>query len=75
MARLLKAFVYDPALLGSELDEIAAARLPRAIRPDVRCSHEATFDLTIPWEFTDQDLASITQDVLIIHGREDKFVT
>jgi 2-hydroxymuconate-semialdehyde hydrolase len=75
MARLLKAFVYDPALFGSELDEIAAARLPRAIRPDVRRSHEATFDLTIPWEFTDQDLARITQDVLIIHGREDKFVT
>ena len=75
MANLLKAFVYDPALFGSELDDIAALRLPRATRPDVRRSHEATFDLTVPWEFSDQDLADITQDVLIVHGREDKFVT
>lgn len=75
MANLLKAFVYDPALFGSELDDIAALRLPRATRPDVRRSHEATFDLTIPWEFSEQDLADITQDVLIVHGREDKFVT
>ena len=42
MANLLKAFVYDPALFGNELDDIAALRLPRATRPDVRRSHEAT---------------------------------
>jgi 2-hydroxymuconate-semialdehyde hydrolase len=75
MARLLKAFVYDPEMFGDKLDTIAAARLPRAIRPDVRLSHEATFDLTVPWVFTDEDMANVKQDVLIIHGREDKFVT
>jgi 2-hydroxymuconate-semialdehyde hydrolase len=38
-------------------------------------SHRATFDLTKPWPFSEQDAADIAQDVLIIHGREDRFVS
>lgn len=75
MAALLAAFVYDPSMFGGRLEEIAADRTPKAMLPDVRLSHEATFDLTTPWVFSEQDAADIAQDVLIIHGREDQFVT
>jgi 2-hydroxymuconate-semialdehyde hydrolase len=75
MAAMLEAFVYDPAMFGGELDKVAAERVPRAVRADVQRSHEATFDLTVPWVFSDDDMAAITQDVLIVHGREDQFVT
>jgi len=75
MTEMLEAFVYDPALFGGELDRIAANRLPRAVRPDVERSHRATFDMSKPWPFTEEDAANITQDVLIVHGREDRFVT
>jgi 2-hydroxymuconate-semialdehyde hydrolase len=74
MTALLEAFVYDPALFGGELEKVAANRVPRATRPDVERSHRATFDLSKPWEYTAEDAAKIEQDVLIVHGREDRFV-
>ncbi|UIX29168.1 alpha/beta fold hydrolase [Streptomyces sp. GQFP] len=75
MTGLLRDFLHDPERLGGRLDEIAAARLPRAVRPEVERSHRATFDMSQPWRITVDDLAAITQETLIIHGREDKFVT
>jgi 2-hydroxymuconate-semialdehyde hydrolase len=74
MTRLLEDMVYAPGDFGQQLAEVAAARLPRAVRADVQRSHAATFDLTTPWVISDEELAAITQDVLIIHGREDKMV-
>jgi 2-hydroxymuconate-semialdehyde hydrolase len=74
MTELLRDFLYDPRRLGGQLEEIAAARLPRAARPEVERSHRATFDFSQPWPITPADLAAITQPTLIIHGREDKFV-
>jgi 2-hydroxymuconate-semialdehyde hydrolase len=71
MVHVLETMIYDRNQFGDELDDIAAARLPRATRPDVQRSHLATFDLTIPWVITDEELAAITQEVLIVHGRED----
>jgi 2-hydroxymuconate-semialdehyde hydrolase len=73
LTAMLEAFVYDPAQFGGELAKIAEARMAQAVRPDVERSHRATFDMTKPWTFTAQDAANITQDVLIIHGREDRF--
>jgi 2-hydroxymuconate-semialdehyde hydrolase len=74
MAALLEEFVYDPDLFGDDLKNIAAQRLPRAVQPEVQKSHRATFDFSVPWEFTDADLAAITAPTLIIQGREDSFV-
>lgn len=77
MTALLEAFVYDPAQFGGELEKIAASRLPRAVRPDVQRSHRATFsdlDSSKPLSITAEDAAKIAQEVLVIHGREDRFV-
>jgi 2-hydroxymuconate-semialdehyde hydrolase len=75
MTDLLNRFLYDPTVLGGELEQIAAARLPRAVRPEVERSHRATFDMSKPWPITDETLATIEQETLVIHGREDTFVT
>ncbi|GAA2223438.1 alpha/beta fold hydrolase [Micromonospora olivasterospora] len=75
MAALLTDFVYEPSMFGDRLHEIAAERLPRALRPEVEASHRATFTFEVPWDFTPSDLAAIQQETLVIHGRDDRFVT
>ncbi|MFC5753670.1 alpha/beta fold hydrolase [Actinomadura rugatobispora] len=76
MAELLSLFVHDPAAFGDRLREIAAARIPRATREDVRRSHLATFDFSaggrIGWQ--PDELARIEQEVLVIAAREDRIV-
>lgn len=76
MAELLSLFVHDRASFGDKLGEIAAARLPRANREEVRRSHLATFDFTasgrIGWG--PEELAGIEQDTLVIAAREDRIV-
>lgn len=75
MARLLPCFVHDPALFGDRLDEIAADRLERALRDDVRRSHLATFDPAgAPVRFEPDQLAGVQNDVLVLHGREDRML-
>lgn len=74
MTALLEAFVHDPAEFGGDLAKIAAERVPQATRPEVERSHRATFSGTNPWSFTVEDAAGIAQEVLVIHGREDRFV-
>ncbi|WP_201274611.1 alpha/beta fold hydrolase [Mycolicibacterium sp. CH28] len=77
LTAMLEAFVYDPAAFGSRLRTIAEARMPQALRPEVQRSHTATFygfDPTRPWALSEQDAAAIENEVLIIHGREDRFV-
>jgi 2-hydroxymuconate-semialdehyde hydrolase len=75
MSKLLTEFLYEPATLGGRLEDIAEARLPRAVRPEVERSHRATFDLSEPWRITEEQLAGIDHETLVIHGREDTFVT
>ncbi len=77
MTALLEAFVYDPPAFGAELREIAERRMVHVSRPDVQRSHVATFadlDPAKPWALAAEDVADITHEVLIIHGREDEFV-
>lgn len=75
MAELLTLFVHDPAFFGDRLHEIAAARLPRATRPEVERSHRATFGPgTTPLDLTEERLATITQPVLVVHGDDDRIV-
>jgi 2-hydroxymuconate-semialdehyde hydrolase len=75
MAQLLTEFVYDPGFFGDRLNEIAAARLPRATRPEVERSHRATFDRSAgPLIFTEDELAAIAHPTLVVHGANDKIV-
>jgi 2-hydroxymuconate-semialdehyde hydrolase len=76
MEELLTRFVYEPATFGDELRKIAEARLPRVTRADVRRSHLATFDFAAgpPIGFTPEELATIEQNVLIVHGRDDRII-
>jgi 2-hydroxymuconate-semialdehyde hydrolase len=76
MTDLLTAFVYDPSMFGSELRSIAEARLPRATRDDVRRSHLATFNFAAggSFKFSPEQLAGITNEVLLIHGRDDRIM-
>lgn len=76
MKELISYMVVNTELFGERLDEIAAGRLEVALRPDVRRSHELTFSpagmagMTVP----ETALGRITNDVLLIHGREDPVV-
>jgi 2-hydroxymuconate-semialdehyde hydrolase len=75
MAELLTFFVHDPAFFGDRLHQIAAARLPRATRPEVERSHRATFAPgSAPLQFDAESLAAITHPVLVVHGDDDKIV-
>lgn len=77
MEDLITAFVYDPRMLGDDLASIAEARMPQALREDVRRSHEATFNFaagTGPVLFDEDYLASIQHEVLLIHGRDDTVI-
>lgn len=75
MADLLSRFVYDPSFFGSQLSEIAAARLPRATRPEVERSHRATFAAgSTPLNFSEETLGAMTQPTLIVHGNDDQIV-
>jgi 2-hydroxymuconate-semialdehyde hydrolase len=75
MADLLTAFVYDSDLFAGQLDEIAADRLSRAVREDVRRSHLATFDPSAgPVRFAAEELAVLPHETLVLHGREDRML-
>jgi 2-hydroxymuconate-semialdehyde hydrolase len=74
LTELLTFFVYDPASFGDQLKEVAAARIPRALRDDVRRSHLATFSPGEPLLFSKEVLATIANPTLVVHGREDRIV-
>lgn len=75
MAELLTSFVHDPAFFGDRLQEIAAARLPRATRPEVERSHRATFGPgTTPLGIDEDSLATLPHLVLVVHGNDDRIV-
>ena len=75
MTDLLPRFVYDPALFAGQLENIAADRYAKASRPDVRRSHLATFDPDCgPVKYTEEELAAIVHETLVLHGREDRML-
>ena len=74
MAELMTCFVADPSFFGGDLAAIAAARMPMASRPDVERSHRATFAPGPPLAFTPEQLATITQPVLVVHGESDRLI-
>lgn len=75
MRDLIGRFVYDTAMFGDRLQEISEDRTAVATRVDVRRSHEATFAPgETPLVYTPEQLATIAQEVLLVHGREDRMI-
>jgi 2-hydroxymuconate-semialdehyde hydrolase len=74
MAELMTCFVHDSAFFGDDLDKIAAARMPRALRADVERSHRATFGPGDPLSFPPELLAKIDIPVLVVHGANDRIM-
>jgi 2-hydroxymuconate-semialdehyde hydrolase len=76
MKELISYMLVNTDLLGERLNRIAEERLAMALRPEVRRSHELTFSpaglagLAVP----ETALGRISNDVLLIHGREDPVV-
>jgi 2-hydroxymuconate-semialdehyde hydrolase len=76
MRKLLDSFIFDTSVFGDDLDAIAADRVAKAMRPQVRRSHLATFDPSAgpPLTYTPEQLATIPHEVLLMHGREDQVI-
>ncbi|MBW8483156.1 alpha/beta fold hydrolase [Actinomadura parmotrematis] len=74
LAALLRSMVADPGALGADLDAIAASRMERIGRPEVRRSHLATFAADLPGLYTPEDLARVDHPVLVLHGRQDRLI-
>lgn len=74
MAELMSCFVADPAFFGGKLEEIAAARMPLALRPEVERSHRATFAPGEPLAFPPEVVGTVTQPALVVHGEADRLI-
>ncbi|MGE3812418.1 MAG: alpha/beta fold hydrolase [Candidatus Nanopelagicales bacterium] len=75
MRDLIGRFVFDTGLFGDEIGAIAADRAAVAGRDDVRRSHLRTFSPEgPPLVFAEKELARITHEVLLVHGREDRII-
>lgn len=72
---LMTWFVYDEAILGDKLDEIVEERYKEVMRPEVRRSYESFFAVP-PLDFNvpPAALRRFTHQVLVAHGRDDRFV-
>ncbi|WP_192808653.1 alpha/beta fold hydrolase [Actinomadura montaniterrae] len=72
---LLSEFVYDLDPMRGTIDRVVAERMAYVNREDVRRSHEASFDPDgARRSFTPEELATITHDVLCVHGRDDRII-
>src|ERR1041384_7045671 len=79
MARCIRGFAYNPAIIGGDLNAIAKMRLEAALDADVRRSFSAMFpaprqkvidDLVLPAAA----LEMVTHPVLLVHGFNDIYV-
>lgn len=75
MKQLLSSFVYDMDVLASKVDQVVTERMPYIERADIKRSHAAMFDPSAPKPgFTQEEMASIGNKVLCVHGRDDIIV-
>lgn len=75
---LTRWFVYDETQLGADIKHIVDDRFEEVSRPEVRRSFLQMYSQpTSPTEMTvpPSALRRIQQRVLLVHGREDRFVT
>ena len=76
MEALLRNFLHDPSIFGEDLRAIAEARLPNALREEVRRSHIATFSGNGPRAgLSMDDYSNLTMPVLLLHGDDDRVVS
>lgn len=76
MEALLRNFLHDPSIFGDDLRGIAEARLPNALRPEVKRSHLATFSQEGGRAgLTMDDYPTLTMSVLLLHGDDDRVVS
>ena len=74
MAELMQKFVVDTNFFGDKLQDIAAERMPRAMRPEVERSHRATFTMDQPLPINAESISTIRQPVLVIQGDQDRLI-
>lgn len=75
---LTKWFVYDESILGDDIAEIVEERFIEVHRPEVKRSFLSMYSTPMsPAEMTvaPAALRRIDHRVLLIHGREDRFIT
>ena len=75
---LTRWFVYDENLLGESIEQIVKTRHAEVHRPEVRRSFTSMYSTPMaPAEMTvpPSALRRIAQRTLLVHGREDRFVT
>ncbi|XRQ10576.1 alpha/beta fold hydrolase [Actinomadura welshii] len=72
---LLDEFVYDLDPMRDTVDHVVEERMAYVNREDVRRSHEASFDPNGTRRFfAPGELATITHEVLCVHGRDDRII-
>jgi len=75
LAGLLGEFVFDLEPMRPVIDRVVAERMSYVTRDDVRRSHEASFDPAGARRFfTPEELGTITNDVLCVHGSDDRII-
>lgn len=75
MARIIRGFVHNQRTLESVLEKMAKERFEEAMRPEIRRSFEAMSAMSPQeWTISESVLGRVTNDVLLLHGREDKMV-
>ncbi|MEU9869233.1 alpha/beta hydrolase [Actinomadura sp. NPDC048021] len=75
LKELLGEFVYDLEPMRDTVDRVVAERMAYVNREDVRRSHEASFDPDGARRFfTPEELATLTHEVLCVHGRDDRII-
>ncbi|MCM3721141.1 MULTISPECIES: alpha/beta fold hydrolase [Solibacillus] len=72
---LITWFMYDESVVGDQLEEIVKMRYENIMQPETRELYPTLF-ATLPHELTipPSALRRIKQQVLLIHGYEDRFV-
>ncbi|MFF0816854.1 alpha/beta fold hydrolase [Rhodococcus sp. NPDC003318] len=76
LENLTKWFVYDEDALGESIEAIVKVRHEEVMRPEVRRSYECFFasspaEMAVP----PSALRRMPHPFLVVHGREDRFVT
>ncbi len=79
MKKAIKRFVYDPSIVGGDLDAIAEARYEAALDEDVRRSFASMFPAPRQQHvdnlvLSDSFFQSIENPTLLVHGRDDVII-
>ncbi len=75
MLRLIGRFVYNVDMFGDTVQQIATDRVAKATREHIKAAHLATFDPAGgALVYSDEELASIQHETLVVHGREDNMI-